>query len=124
MTCRICRAESDDVTPGMLRWKTGRDVKYGTAPRCRDRSACIRRVEEQGRDWPVMDAPPVLSSRLAGASSDAGAPTSADDSGDGSAAGSGNPSAPGGSQEHVEPSSYRSRPNEEAAIGSPKEGET
>lgn len=61
MKCRICGETSDDVTIGMLRWKKGGDdddpeVKYSSAPRCRDRAACYRRVESQGKPWPVIDA--------------------------------------------------------------------
>lgn len=64
MTCLICGDTSRDVTVGLVAWRepVGREL-FSSIPRCRNRGACKRRVEQIGDEWPLLEPgekPPVL----------------------------------------------------------------
>lgn len=56
LTCLLCGQTDRDVIHTWVRWKETVDGKaFGTVYRCKDRGACIRRVEANGEAWPVAD---------------------------------------------------------------------
>lgn len=60
-TCAICTATEREarLAPGLLRFRTlpGDPLDVQANDRCVDRSACRRRVELSGEEWPVLDSP-------------------------------------------------------------------
>lgn len=56
MTCLLCgNPRPTEVRVSLARWRDPGQGMFSTIPRCIDRAACRRRVEENGDEYEVID---------------------------------------------------------------------
>jgi hypothetical protein len=64
LECVLCHETSGDVTTALMAFDADGQLYYGSDVRCKDHTACRRRVELAGAAWPLADEMPAEQRRV------------------------------------------------------------